>query len=122
MNPYLTSQDEAKLIKPVIIKYNHMSVKCAIRHVWSVKGKHNVRHMVRLVGKVLNTVSTNIKQAAYSLLAYPSIELSTLQLEQRLTLQLHQLATMILESSLVYSSDNYIIGIVLHPVVGILQG
>ena len=32
------------------------------------------------------------------------------------SLQLHQLATMILESSLVYSSDNYI---VLHPVVGI---
>ena len=53
MNPYLTSQDEAKLIKPVIIKYNHTGVKCAIRRVWSVKGKHNVRHMARLVGKGL---------------------------------------------------------------------
>ena len=30
MNPHLTSQDEAKLIKPVIIKYNHTGVKCAI--------------------------------------------------------------------------------------------
>ena len=54
MNPYLMSQDEAKLIKPVIIKYNHMGVKCAIRRVWSVKGKHNVRHMARLVGKGLS--------------------------------------------------------------------
>ena len=53
MNPYLTSQDEAKLIKPVIIKYNHTGVKCAIRRVWSVKGKHNVHHMARLVGKGL---------------------------------------------------------------------
>ena len=53
MNPYLTSQDEAKLIKPVIIKYNHTGVKCAIRRVRSVKGKHNVRHMVHLVGKGL---------------------------------------------------------------------
>ena len=55
MNPYLTSQDEAKLIKPVIIKYNHTGVKCAIRRIWSVKGKHNVRHMARLVGKGLIT-------------------------------------------------------------------
>ena len=53
MNPYLTSQDEAKLINPVIIKYNHTGVKCAIQRVWSVKGKHNVRHMARLVGKGL---------------------------------------------------------------------
>ena len=53
MNPYLTSQDEVKLIKPVIIKYNHIEVKCAIRHIWSVKDKHNVRHMVRLIGKGL---------------------------------------------------------------------
>ena len=52
MNPYLMSQDEAKL-SPVIIKYNHMGVKCAIWHVWSGKGKHNVRHMARLVGKGL---------------------------------------------------------------------
>ena len=56
MNPYLMSQDEAKLIKPVIIKYNHTGVKCAIRHVWSVKGKHNMRHMARLVGKGLMSV------------------------------------------------------------------
>ena len=56
MNPYLTSQDEAKLIKPVITKYNHTGVKCAIRHVWSVKGKHNVRHMARLVGKGLKNI------------------------------------------------------------------
>ena len=54
MNPYLTSQDEAKLIKPVIIKYNHMGVKYAIRRVWSVIGKHNVHHMARLVGKGLS--------------------------------------------------------------------
>ena len=58
MNPYLTSQDEAKLIKPVIIKYNHTGVKCAIRCVWSVKGKHNVRHMARLVGKGLSGNTT----------------------------------------------------------------
>ena len=45
------SQDEAKLIKPVIIKYNHTGVKCTIRRVWSVKGKHNVHHMAHLVGK-----------------------------------------------------------------------
>ena len=56
MNPYLMSQDEAKLIKPVIIKYNHTGVKCAIRCVWLVKGKHNVRHMARLVGKGLIAV------------------------------------------------------------------
>ena len=61
----------------------------------------------------------NIKQAAYSLLTYLSIELS-LQLEQRLTTAPPTgLATMILESLLVYSSGNYTIGIVLHPVVGI---
>ena len=54
MNPYLTSQDEAKLIKAVIIKYNHMGVKCAIQHVWSVKGKHNVCHTAHLVGRGLN--------------------------------------------------------------------
>ena len=56
MNPYLMSQDEAKLIKPVIIKYNHTDVKYAIRRVWSVKGKHNVRHMARLVGKGLRHI------------------------------------------------------------------
>ena len=44
---------------------------------------------------------TNIKQPAYALLTYPSISIF-LQL-----LQLHQLATMILEASLVYSSENY---------------
>ena len=33
-----------------------MGVKCAIRRVWSVKGKHNVRHMARLVGKGLSEV------------------------------------------------------------------
>ena len=60
----------------------------------------------------------NIKQAAYSLLTYPSIEQS-LYSSSKGSLQLHQLATMILESSLVYSSDSYTIGIVLHPVVGI---
>ena len=60
MNPYLTSQDEAKLIKPVIIKYNHMGVKCAIWRIWSVKGKHNVHHMARLVGKGLNGIAFNM--------------------------------------------------------------
>ena len=53
MNPYLTSQDEAKFIKPVIIKYNHTGEKCAIWHIWSVKGKHNVCHTARLVGEGL---------------------------------------------------------------------
>ena len=61
MNPYLMSQDEVKLIKLVMIKYNHMGVKCAIWHVRSVKGKHNVRHTARLVGKELKALcnSTN---------------------------------------------------------------
>ena len=60
MNLYLTSQDEAKLIKPVIIKYNHTGVKCAIQRIWSVKGKHNVRHTVHLVGKGLIGVLVSI--------------------------------------------------------------
>ena len=58
----------------------------------------------------------NIKQPAYSLLTYPSIEPSFYS-SSKGSLQLHQLATMILESSLVYSSDNYTIDIVLHPVI-----
>ena len=60
----------------------------------------------------------NIKQAAYSLLTYLSIEPS-LYSSSKGSLQLHQLATMILEFLLVYSSDNYTISIVLHPAVGI---
>ena len=57
----------------------------------------------------------NIKQAAYSLLTYPSIELS-LYSSSKGSLQLHQLATIILESLFVHSSDNYTIDIILHPV------
>ena len=60
----------------------------------------------------------NIKQAAYSLLTYLSIKPS-LYSSSKGSLQLHQLATMIQESSLVYCSDNYTIGIILNPVVGI---
>ena len=65
-------------------------------------------------------VPTNIKQAEYSLLTYLSIKLSLYSWSKG-SLQLHQLATTILESSLVYNSDHYSIGIVLHPVVGIKQ-